>query len=96
MSAVSELLIPDAVDDDVPATVGCQNPKGKVGEVTPFIPQNVPDDKHCDGRERSREGHRQRPDRFRRFDVGKRWLRCGLAFRFRQVFPPFRMLPDAG
>lgn len=58
MCTQSELLIPHAVNDDIPATVCSQNPEGKEGEVAPFIPQNIPNHKDSDGGERCREGHR--------------------------------------
>lgn len=69
MCSKSELLIPHAVNDDIPATVGRQNPEGKKGEVAPFVPQNVPNHKDGDGGERCGEGHSQSPDGLCCFNV---------------------------
>lgn len=46
-----EAVVPDAVNNNITATVSCQNPEGKKGEITPGVSHHVPEHKHCNGRE---------------------------------------------
>lgn len=64
-----ELLIPHAVNNDVPAAVGGQYPEGQKGKVAPFITQNVPNHKDGYRSERYSESHSESPDGFGCFNV---------------------------
>lgn len=67
--ALPEAMVPDTVDNDITATVSCQDPEGKEGEVTPGVSHDIPEHKHCDGREGGCEGKCKDANRLGSFDV---------------------------
>ena len=64
-----EAVVPDAVDNDITATVSRQDPEGQKGKVTPGVSHHVPEHKHCDGREGRCEGECQYANCLGSFDV---------------------------
>ena len=64
-----EAVVPDTVDDNITATVSCQDPEGKKREVTPGVSHHVPQHEHSDGGEGRCEGERQYADCLGSFDV---------------------------
>lgn len=68
---LSEAVVPDAVDNDITATVSCQNPEGKKGKVTPGVSHHISEHKHCNGGEGCCEGKRQDANCLCSLDVGE-------------------------